>query len=247
MPAWRDRWESDDGSVVLYHGDALVILPTLDRDSIQAIVTDPPYGIDHPTNYNERGRGVQRGKQWPSRDYPPCHGDSEPFDPRVLLSLSLPTVLWGANYFASKLPDSSGWLVWDKDRPDELDQSTCELAWTNCIKGVRRFKHLWNGLCRASEIGEHLHPMQKPAALYEWILSFRWIPQGTVFDPYMGSCPCGVASIRASRSFIGCEIERPYFEIAVQRCKDELARFPLWEKPTPSPKQMNLLELQEAV
>jgi site-specific DNA-methyltransferase (adenine-specific) len=74
-----------------------------------------------------------------------------------------------------------------------------------------------------------------------------------VADIAMGSGTTGVACIRTGRRFIGIEIEptapdRPdYFGIAVKRCKAELARFPLWEKPTPSPKQMNLLELQEAV
>ena len=172
-------------------------------------------------------------------DWEPVHGDDVLFDPSCILALGLPTVLWGGNHFSDKLPASGGWLVWDKERPDELDQSTCELAWTNCIKGVRRFRHLWNGLCRDSEIGEHLHPMQKPVALYEWILSLRWMKHhATILDTYMGSGPCGVACVRAGRRYVGIEKHEPYCEIAANRLRAERERFPLFE-----PKELRQREL----
>jgi hypothetical protein len=40
-----DVWTSGDGMVRLYHGDCLDILPTLSDGSVDAVVTDPPYGI----------------------------------------------------------------------------------------------------------------------------------------------------------------------------------------------------------
>ena len=55
----------------------------------------------------------------------------------------------------------------------------------------------------------------------------------------MGSGTTGVACIRTERRFIGIEIERKYFDIAVERCKRELERFPLFEKP--KPKQLELM------
>ena len=105
------------------------------------IATDPPYGIAHPCNYKARGRG----KLTQCTDWPDVIGDNKPFDPAELLALKLPTLLWGANHFSDKLPTSTGWIVWNKRRPHGLDQSTCELAWTNYVKGVRHFEHLWNG------------------------------------------------------------------------------------------------------
>ena len=115
--------------------------------------------------------------------------------------------------------------MWDKERPDTLDQATCELAWTNCVKGVRRYRHLWNGMMRASEHGENYHPTQKPAALMHWVLSLPWLPQsGTVLDPYCGSGPVGVACIRAGLNFIGIEIDPKYADIARARCAAEAAQ-----------------------
>jgi site-specific DNA-methyltransferase (adenine-specific) len=35
----------DDGDITLYHGDCREVLPLLGRDSIDLVVTDPPYGV----------------------------------------------------------------------------------------------------------------------------------------------------------------------------------------------------------
>ena len=202
--------------VTLYRGDCLEVLPTLAAGSVDAVVTDPPYGIAHPCDYAKRKRGALA----PCNDWSNVIGDDRPFDPAPILALDVPTVLWGANHYADKLPPSGGWLVWDKDRPDDLDQSTCELAWTNCVKGVRRFRHLWNGMMRASEQGMAYHPTQKPAALMRWVLTLRWLPNGTIFDPYMGSGPVAVACVQLGRRFVGVEIDPTYFAIAEKRIRE---------------------------
>jgi DNA modification methylase len=204
-----------DGAVTIYHGDCREILPTL--EPVDLVLTDPPYGIAHPTDYASRKRGSLAA----CRDYPPVHGDDEPFDPTWLLALDKPTVLWGANYYADKLPPSSGWLVWDKERPDDLDQSTCELAWTNFIKGVRRFRYLWNGAIRKGN--QRLeHPTEKPIALMAWVLTHRWTPEGVVLDPFMGSGTTLRAAKDLGRKAIGIEIEEKYCEIAARRMAQEV-------------------------
>lgn len=203
------------GNATLFLADNLEVLPMLETQSIKVIVTDPPYGIAHPCNF--RGRG--RGKLAQCNDYSDVQGDNKPFDPSWLLALGLPLCLWGANWYADKLPPSGGWLVWDKMRPDTLDQATCELAWTNFVKGVRRYQYLWNGMIRDGEQKENYHPTQKPVALMRWILSLPWTPSGTVFDPYMGSGPVGIACAQLGRGFIGVEVEEKYFHIAVERIK----------------------------
>lgn len=198
------------GDCTIYQADYREVIQSVDAS---LVCTDPPYGMSHPCNFSSRGRSVLAE----CTDWPDVEGDAEPFDPSLILSLNIPTILWGANWYADKLPPVSGWLVWDKLRPDALDQATCELAWTNCIKGVRRFAHLWHGMMRASERGESYHPTQKPVALFDWILSLPWIPDGTVFDPFMGSGPCGVACVKAGRPYIGCETELMHFDTACRR------------------------------
>ncbi len=203
----------EHAGIIIYHGDCREVLGGL--GAVNVIITDPPYGINHPTNYASRGRGGLTA----CRDYPPVHGDNAPFDPSHLLKW--PCILWGGNYYADKLPPVSGWLVWDKERPDNLDQSTCELAWSNFVKGVRRFRYLWNGCMRAGD--ETLsHPTQKPVALMKWCISLRWTPEGTICDPYMGSGSTLVAAKLCNRKAIGIELEERYCEIAAQRLQQEV-------------------------
>ena len=52
---------------------------------------------------------------------------------------------------------------------------------------------------------------------------------GTIFDPFMGSGTTGVACIRMGRKFIGCEIERRYFDIACRRIEDAYAATALFD------------------
>lgn len=205
----------EHAGITIFHGDCREILPTLD---FEVMLTDPPYGISHPTDYARRGRG----KLAQCSDFIPVFDDDKPFTPEHLITPAA-TILWGGNYFADRLKPVSGWLVWNKERPHELDQATCELAWTNCVKGARVFSHLWNGMMRASENDAPLiHPTQKPVALMKWCLSLRWIPLGTVCDPYMGAGATLVAAKDLGRSAIGIEIEERYCEIAAKRLSQEV-------------------------
>lgn len=119
-PYYHDK----KNGITIYHGDCRRILPKL---SFDVVVSDPPYGINQPTNY--KSRGLDRLAL--NRDFAPVYGDKNPFDPTAFLHW--PCILWGANHYADKLPSSSGWLVWDKQRPDVLNQWRCELAWTNFV------------------------------------------------------------------------------------------------------------------
>ena len=126
------------GDATLYLGDCREILPTLGK--VDAVVTDPPYGIDYnPTrSQSSAASGFRKtmGK---------VEGDDKPFDPRFLLPLAPKILVWGANNFASKLPDAGGWLVWDKRDGGSLfrgfKMSDCELAWCNQGRMVRTISH----------------------------------------------------------------------------------------------------------
>ena len=100
----------------------------------------------------------------------------------------------------------------------------------NTIGSVKIFSHLWAGICRDSEVGEHHHPMQKPVALMIWAMDKAKVPEGaTVFDPYMGSGTTGIACIRTGRSFIGIEKDPKHYATAEARIRRELQQGVLFE------------------
>ena len=200
-------------SYQLYHGDCLEIAPTL--SGIDAIVSDPPYGIGIDTAYQNQFTGGKRK----ANSFAPIEGDDQPFDPMPWAAYPK-VILWGYPYFAKHLPVGTT-LVWCKRREGELGKlrSDCELAWQKGGYGIYMFWHLWRGFDRASERGEKtLHPSQKPIALMRWCVERLKLPQGaTILDPYMGAGSTGVAAVQLGYRFIGIEKYKPYYEIAEQR------------------------------
>src|SRR5262245_41779006 len=92
----------------------------------------------------------------------------------------------GANHYASRLPDSPAWLVWDKRHGTTPDNhADVELAWTNLPSVARIYHHLWRGMIRAGEanVGRRgkWHPAEKPVELLQWCVAKT---TGTVLDPY---------------------------------------------------------------
>jgi site-specific DNA-methyltransferase (adenine-specific)/modification methylase len=211
------RIEQLSDGVTLYLGDCREILPTLGR--IDAVVSDPPYGIDFAHGGNDRG-GIGGGTYTTKFAKVAIVGDDAPFDPRPFLDLAPDVILWGGNHFAHLLPPSPSWLVWDKRAASGHinDFADCELAWSKRKSVARVFRHHWDGMMRASERGiQRVHPTQKPIALMEWCLRSIVPAADTIFDPFMGSGTTGIAAARAGRKFIGVEIEPSYFEIACER------------------------------
>ena len=64
---------------------------------------------------------------------------------------------------------------------------------------------------------ERKHPTQKPVALAEYLIKTYSNEGDTVLDFTMGSGTTGVAAKNTSRRFIGCEMNKDYFDIAVER------------------------------
>ena len=82
---------------------------------------------------------------------------------------------------------------------------------------------MWNGMLRASEREQRVHPTQKPVALMTWVLSLRWLTDiKTVLDPFAGSGPVGRAAKDLGRKCVMIEMEERYCEIAARRMAQEV-------------------------
>lgn len=66
---------------------------------------------------------------------------------------------------------------------------------------------------------ETIHPTQKPVRLLERLLALTTKEGDLVLDAFAGSCSTGHACLNAKRKFIGYEIDREYYEKAVERIK----------------------------
>jgi DNA modification methylase len=199
------------GDCRLLLGDCLEIMPLLDK--VDAVVTDPPYGIGEAANKNK-----SRGSLAVSKDYGYSEWDNKPCPPeaiKLMQNKSQYQIIFGGNYF--ELPPTSCYLVWDKQN-GKTDFADCELAWTNLKKAVRKIEWLWHGMIRkGNDIRQH--PTQKPVGVMEWCINQLPDNTETILDPFMGSGTTGVACAKLGRKFIGIELDEDYFNIACERIK----------------------------
>ena len=197
------------GMATLYLADCMDVLPTLER--VDAVITDPPYGIGASSGTGKYGRlriESSSDLKW----------DESPPDSRLLnlvVSSGHKAVVFGGNYF--RLPPSRNFFIWDKGAGFKgRDFAECEMAWCSWDANARIFSH--DPLARGDYRNKQ-HPTQKPVALMKWCIEQAGNPQ-TILDTFMGSGSTGVAAVQMGRQFIGIEREPEYFDIACRRIED---------------------------
>lgn len=207
-------WRSPCGSAEVFNARCEDVLLTFAADAFDAIVTDPPYGID-------AGR-MNLGK-WRSSRLPKSGWDQEaPHDMVAkLVATGRPCLIFGGNYFA--LPPSRSWLVWNKGAGFKgRDFAEAELAWCNVDGVVRVIDH--DPLARG-DYKSRKHKAQKPVDVMVAALQMVGVAEGArVFDPYAGSGSTGVACARMGCRFVGVEVDERHFRTAVDRIGAELRR-----------------------
>jgi len=213
------------GDCKLILGDCREVLETL--GPVDAVVTDPPYGI------GKDGQNKTTGGNGGRKAYPFMGWDARRPDAELLTELTMLApicVFWGGNYFADLLPPTGKWLVWDKAQ--RINQSDGELAWTS-LPGALRIYSL-NRIELMTDGADH--PTQKPVKLMTWTLSQVGNPR-LVLDPFMGAGTTGVACLLRGLSFIGIEREPSYFDIACRRIEQAYKQPRLFDEPAPKPVQ----------
>jgi len=177
---------------------------------IDCLLTDPPYGINYKSPSGSAM--TQRG------NYDVIQGDEKAFNPDILFQYSNNVITWGANHYANLLPNSPGWLIWDKREGDAINlNSDCEIAWTNMIKSARLFHHKWNGMIKASEKNnKRIHPTQKPIKLFEWCIEITKSGK-TIIDLFSGSGTIVMACENTNKTAIAVEKDLNYAAAALNR------------------------------
>ena len=210
-------WQSDDGAIQLYCCDCLELLPTIEAGEVDAVVTDPPYGVSlsYKSHDDSRKKYLELVPKWKAAI------DSATDGPRLVSCGVANIAIWPTPRWiiAWLKPAAMGrcavgfnnWepvLVYGKTRGCSCDTFTAPIVPGEAPDG---------------------HPCPKPIRwATEQITRFT---DGTVCDPFAGIGTTGVACVRTGRRFVGCEISREYFDIAVQRIKNELAQPRLFTAP----------------
>lgn len=236
-------WQSDDGCAALYHGDAQEVLAAMPDQAVSAGVTDPPFGINW-----SRATWADDAKDYPAlMDW---------------LVSEFRRVVQGWCFVFQAMPNVSRFHEWFPDgwrlfaacknfaqiRPTGVWYSWDPVVFWNQGPNsgpnsghVSRDYFVGNV---AGVFGEQIgHPCPKPADTMEHIVQLAAARQASCLDPFLGSGTTGVACVRTGRSFIGVEIHRPYFDIAVRRIQEAIDSQALFRQAEqPKEVQGSLLE-----
>lgn len=205
-------------TINFYNVDCMEFMKTIPDKYYDLAIVDPPYGIGEDGSKNH-----SRGKCAKAKNYKAFAGNDlcapsiEYFN--ELRRISKNQIIFGANHFISKIPiDSSCWFIWDKDN-GESDFADCELAWTSFNTAVRRLKYRWAGMLQQNMKNKEfrIHPTQKPVDVYRWLLKNYAKPGDKIFDSHGGSMSIAIACDMEGFDLDICELDKEYFDSAVQR------------------------------
>jgi len=226
-------WQSDDGAIRLYCGDCLELLPTMEAGEVDAVVTDPPYGIVNKfADQNRPNRKGTRKLSWSWDDAKgveqaisiTCELASSAF---VFVGLDTADRVQSAMRENGMTPKPFAWVK--KHPPPAMPgnwwSSGFELAvfgykpraWFGYLDQPMRPNVITHDGLRHGNSEKSGHPTQKPLGVILNVVNGIVPPDGVAIDPFMGSATTGVACVQTGRRFIGMEISEEYFAIAVKR------------------------------
>jgi len=213
--------------VELLNIDCMEYMAGLPDKSFDLAIVDPPYGIGRDgyecgSKANESWKNPVK-KIYEKKDWDNSIPTLEYFN--ELYRVSKNQIIWGGNYFIEHLRSSMCVIAWNKEVNGNF--SEFELAWTSFDTRARLFTWMWNGY-RKQRPEIRFHPTQKPVALYAWLINNYAKPGDKILDTHLGSGSSAIAAHKLGFDFVGCEIDKDYYEAAVKRYKREVA-MPLFD------------------
>ena len=221
--------------------DNRIALKEIPDNSIDLIITDPPYNI---SKYST-GNIILPNRAPLNNDIADWDNiETDPFDYvhdflRVLKPTGNLFVFTTYNCIGKWHAafdhhfNTSQFMIWHKTNPapniyKKGFLNSCEMIICFWNKG-----HTWNfsnqnemhnfiesPICMGSErIKKPKHPTQKPIKVLKHIIQIASNPKDIVLDPFMGVGSSAIAALQLNRKFCGCEIKKEYYEATIERIK----------------------------
>jgi site-specific DNA-methyltransferase (adenine-specific) len=203
-------------AIELLNIDCMEYMRGLPDKAFDLAIVDPPYGIERFKDVKQSGNRVEAhfsSGAWNNNEV----GD-EYFS--ELFRISIEQIVWGFNHLCDRLPKTQGFVYWHKHQNGNFSEG--ELAW--CSIGNGKFYDR----PYQKDIGNKIHPCQKPVQLYEWLLQ-NYAKQGDkILDTHLGSGSSAIAAHYGGFDFVGCELDTDYFNAAKQRFERETAQLAMF-------------------
>jgi len=215
--------------IKLYNDDCLKRMDKLIKKGIKvdAIITDPPYGISFQSNYRkEKHNKIKNDNSldWLSEFAEKCFAISNNNTAHYIFcsyhNIDKFKIAF-EKYFKIK-----NILVWEKNNTSMGDLTGDFASKIEFILFIQKSRRLINGkrdpnIFKFNKTKNELHPTQKPVDLMEYLITKFSDDNDLIIDPFMGSGTTGVACKKLNRRFIGIELDEKYYKIAKKRIKNE--------------------------
>lgn len=217
----------------VYNMDCMEYMSTLEDNAFDLAISDPPFGIGEDWKKRRSGRKFIETSY--KNDIIP---DLSYF--RELRRISKNQIIWGYNYYVKYLGATNNLIIWDKLSSDKTSfYSMGEIAWTS-FKIPLRIVHIpWDGARKGLETGIcKIHPHQKPLELYSYLINHYAKKGDKILDTHLGSGSSRIVAYKLGFDFVGCEIDKYYFDSAQKRFENECLG--IYHMPNCNIKQLDL-------
>ena len=194
--------------------DCMEYMATLPDKAFDLAIVDPPYGGNDAIGLKDcKTNGKQATSRTEYKLFKNVAPNQEYFD--ELKRVSKKQIIWGVNFYDVK-GLTGGRIVWDKHG---TAFGRAEEAYYSDSKSVEIFEYTWNGMLQGNMANKEtrIHPTQKPVALYEWLLTNYAHDGDRILDTHLGSGSSRIAAYNLGFDFVGCEIDKEYFDKQEER------------------------------
>lgn len=228
----------------ILRADSRDVIKQIPDNSIDFILTDPPYNLgQHSTgNIPLPGRSAMNNDvaEWDKIDFNPEEWADEFI--RILKPSGNLFIFTSYNQLGRWYNcldhrfDTSNFMIWHKTNPAPKIfkagfLNSCEMIFTCWNK-----KHTWNFISQAEmhnfiqspicmspeRLKNPKHPAQKPVSILKKMIEIASNKDDIIFDPFMGVGSTGVAALELDRRFIGVELDETFFAAAKKRIESTL-------------------------
>ncbi len=207
----------------IHNENCMKTMVKMPDESIDLIVTDPPYGMNFRSNH----RGKRYKNIYWDNNLDWLEGWAEESH-RVLSDSSHMYVFCSfhnVDIFKQQIQSKfniKNILIWEKNNTSMGDLKGDYAPKYEMILYCTKGRRLLNGgrdpnIIKFARTGNKLHPTQKPVDLISYLIEKSSHKGEIIYDPFMGSGTTAEAAYCTERKYIGSEIDETYYEISLTR------------------------------